>query len=230
MKQANHLEPLGHGGYRQAVNRQLLSLMIQSQFPAGHRLILSNLAKQLDVSITPVREAMVDLAALGMVEIRPNRGAVTRAFGPSQLLEIYQLRRILEVEAIRGACGKVSTSMLQELNAQLRDIQNMTKAASSQMAIETDRRLHELIAEHCGSSRLCEEIQRYGILMQAVRDVLGNRNQIQKRAVIEHQQIVQAILANNPQRAAELMTTHIDRTGQQVAAILWPNQKPRHAN
>ncbi len=230
MNQVNPLEPLGHGGYRQAVNRQLLVKMIQSQFPAGQRLILSNLAKQLEVSITPVREAMVDLAALGMVEIRPNRGAVAKAFGPAQLLEIYQLRRVLEVEAIRGACGQIPKDTLQELEAQLQKLQKRDQPTSSQIAIETDLLLHKLIAENCGSRRLCEEIQRYEILMQAVRDVLGNRNQVQKRAAYEHLQIVGAILKNAPKRATKLMAEHIDRTGQEVAKILWTNKEPAHAN
>lgn len=222
MSQAVTLEPVGHGAYRHAVNRQLLSRMLRGYFASGERLTLSNLAKQLDISITPVREAMLDLAALGMVEFHTNRGAVARSFGPTELAEIYQLRRIMEVEAVMGACGRIPEGRLQQLNLQLVEAQKMEGSTSSPVAIQTDIFLHKLIAEHCGSRRLREEIQRYDVLMQAVRDVLGNRNHIQKHAVREHQQIVKALLKPDAQRAADLLAKHIDRTARDVAAILWP--------
>lgn len=225
--QSSTLEPVGHGVYRHAVNRQLLSRMLKGQFVSGQRLVLANLAKQLEVSITPVREAMLDLAALGMVEFRPNRGAVARSFGPTQLQEIYHLRRILEAEATRGACDRLTAEQLQPLVTQFKQVLARKDAEFSTIAIQADLKLHELIAEHCGNHRLQEEIQRYDVLMQAIRDVIGNHNHIQMRAAHEHLEIVLAILRHDADFAADVMAQHIDRTCREVAAILWPKKGNR---
>ncbi len=222
MVQSSGLEPVGHGVYRYAVNRQLLSKMLRGHFASGQRLVLADLAEQLEVSITPVREAMLDLAALGMIEFRPNRGAVARSFGPAQLREIYHLRRILESEAARCACGLVPEDKLVDLQNQLMHVTGLSNPCSSSVAIETDRMLHQLIAEHCGNRRLQDEICRYDVLMQAIRDVVGNHNHIQKRAAQEHLEIVRALRKRDAPQAALRMTEHIDRTCREVAEILWP--------
>ena len=92
------------GNIREVVVQRILAAVIRGEFPIGHRMVIQNLAEQFGVSATPVREALVELASIGIVENLPNRGAVMREFGVTQIREIYQLRRILEVEAVRTAC------------------------------------------------------------------------------------------------------------------------------
>lgn len=216
-----NLQPVGHGTYRTAVNRQILALILRGQFPAGQRLILNDLAQELELSITPVREAMLDLAALGMVEFRPNRGAVARAFGAPQLADLYDFRRILEVEATRKACQRIPTDALRDILAKLETLANYAELPTDQ-ALEVDHQLHDLIAQHCGSQRLHEEIKRYDLLMQAVHDVIGNHDHIQSRANEEHLVIVHALLEHDGQRATRAMADHLERTSRDVSNILWP--------
>src|SRR5438445_583929 len=94
-----------HGLKRQVVTQRLLESVIEGRLEEGTRLRVEHLSDQLGVSVTPIRESLVELAGIGMVELRPNRGAMLRPFGPQQLREIYDLRRILESEATRYACG-----------------------------------------------------------------------------------------------------------------------------
>jgi DNA-binding GntR family transcriptional regulator len=68
---------------------------------------VQRLAELYQVSPTPVREALVELASLGLVDLLPNRGAVVRPFGPQEVREISQVRCVLEVEATRCACGRI---------------------------------------------------------------------------------------------------------------------------
>ena len=96
-----------HGLKRQVVTQRLLESVIEGRLEEGTRLRVEHLSEQLGVSVTPIRESLVELAGIGMVELRPNRGAMLRPFGPQQLREIYDLRRILESEATRYACGRI---------------------------------------------------------------------------------------------------------------------------
>ena len=99
-------ERVGRQTLRQDVISRILSAVFQGRIHSGQRLVVQRLAEQYGVSPTPVREALVELAGLGIVALLPNRGAVVRPFGPHEVREISQVRRVLEVEATplrRGA-------------------------------------------------------------------------------------------------------------------------------
>jgi DNA-binding GntR family transcriptional regulator len=212
---------------RSAIRHNLADLLLLDVFtrklPAGSRLIVQKLTSQFGVSSTPVREALVELESIGIVEFVHNRGVVVKPFGRRQLREIYQLRKVLEVEATRGATGNIDPQELQALDKELAKLQRSSVVrkdwADREMA--SDRKLHGLVAAHCGSNRLTEEIRRYERLVQVIRDIVGNELRAQQVAVDEHRKIVSALIENDPQRAAEAMGEHIDRTANLAQEVIF---------
>ena len=210
------------GNIREAVVSRILTAVIRGRFPAGHRMVVQRLAEQFGVSATPVREALVELALIGIVENLPNRGAVMREFGPVQIWEIYQLRRILEVEAIRCACGRIDREELEEFQRALAVLDEAPRDELwSRRAMELDVRLHEAIAANCGNCRLEDELQRYGTLVHVVREVVDNEQQAQEIAIAQHMKIVRALLAGDADSAAEAMTQHIQSTAGLVVEAMY---------
>ena len=139
-----------------------------------------------------------------------------REFGPAQIREIYQLRRILEVEAVQCACGQIDDEILTELQSELQMLCDAARDTSwSEKALLTDVRLHEMIATHCGSNRLRHELARYNTLVQVIREVVDNDCQAQEIALTEHLEITQALLDHDAATASEVMARHI-----QIAANL----------
>ena len=200
------------GNIREVVVQRILTAVIRGEFPVGHRMVIQSLAEQFGVSATPVREALVELASIGIVENLPNRGAVMR--------EIYQLRRILEVEAVRTACGKIESRFLAELSDEFVSISNEKRNSNwSQKAMSLDIRLHSLIAAHCGSTRLQDELLRYNTLVQAIREVVDNESQAQEIALSDHQEIIRALQANDCEKAAQEMEQHIRKTANLVETL-----------
>jgi DNA-binding GntR family transcriptional regulator len=189
---------------------------------AGTRLIILNLAERFHLSSTPVREALLELEANGVVEFVHNRGAIVKPFGPEQLREIFHLRRILEAEAARLACGRIDRRQLVELRDELRSLGGQTRGGKW-LAREmlADRRLHAMICDSCGNTRLLEDIRRYDTLTQVLRDVVGNRRQAIDEAVREHAAIVDAMLAGNANAAARAMARHVDRAAQSAEAAMF---------
>src|SRR5437588_283750 len=104
---AHLTDPVPRGNLRQQIQSRILIGVFQGRFASGERLIVQRLAEIYQVSPTPIREALVELATLGIVKLLPNRGAVVLPFGRQQVREIGQVRRVLEVEAAREACGRV---------------------------------------------------------------------------------------------------------------------------
>ncbi|WP_417388488.1 GntR family transcriptional regulator [Gimesia sp.] len=205
------------GNIREVVVQRILAAVIRGEFPVGHRMVIQNLAEQFGVSATPVREALVELASIGIVENLPNRGAVMRDFGVTQIREIYQLRRILEVEAVRNACGQIDPQQLSVLASEFKAIKDEPRDVNwSQKAMSLDIRLHTLIAEHCGSMRLQDELRRYNTLVQAIREVVDNESQAQEIALSDHTAIIAALQSQNCENAAAEMDQHIRKTAEVV--------------
>ena len=209
------------GNIREVVVQRILAAVIRDEFPVGHRMVIQNLAEQFGVSATPVREALVELASIGIVENLPNRGAAMREFGVTQIREIYQLRRILEVEAIRTACGKIEPRLLSEMSDEFATIAKEPRGDSwSQKAMLLDIKLHTLIADHCGSVRLQDELRRYNTLVQAIREVVDNESQAQEIALSDHKQIIKALQSNDCDLAAQTMEKHICNTANLVEKLM----------
>src|SRR5262245_33780091 len=113
-----------HGLRRQALVQSLLSEVFQGLLRAGQHLVTQKLAERFGVSHTPIREALISLAGIGIVDLVPNRGAVVRAVTAREVREISQVRRVLECQATRSACGRIDLAELHVLAGELRRLQD----------------------------------------------------------------------------------------------------------
>lgn len=212
---------------------QLLSEIFRDNIPAGSRLVIQKLAKQHGVSSTPVREAIMYLESVGVVRFEHNRGAIAKAFGPGELREIYQIRRVLEVEATRIACGRIDHEAMQDLRKELIGLQNASvrDAKWSEIAMIADRNLHQMIVRSCGSNRLADEIRRYDTLTQVIRHIIGNRKDAQFPALQEHLAILDALLSHDLCVAMGEMAKHIDHAAKvAVEALFGDGHMANHAS
>jgi DNA-binding GntR family transcriptional regulator len=91
--------------------------LIEGHYPPGSRLVEERLAHDLGVSRTPIRQALARAAAEGLVHLFPNRGAVARSFTIDDLLEIYELRAVLEGHAAARAATQIGATQLADLEA-----------------------------------------------------------------------------------------------------------------
>jgi DNA-binding GntR family transcriptional regulator len=210
-----------HGLRRQTIVESLLAEVCQGRLRAGGHLVTRALAERFGVSHTPIREALIALAGIGIVDLLPNRGAVVRQVTADEVREICEVRCILECEATRCACGRIGLAELHELAAALRKMQAAKPAAGNgfiDRARAVDNRLHDLIASSCGNRFLAQELSRLKVLFRVFRDVSWQqeeeRNDFHRLAeeAHEHLAIVEGLLASDADAAAEAMAHHI-RTG-----------------
>jgi DNA-binding GntR family transcriptional regulator len=208
----------------------LLTEVFQGRIRAGEHLVTQDLSDRLGVSPTPVREALISLAGIGIVELLPNRGAVVRQFTANDIRELCQVRRALECEATRLACGRIALAELHNLADEFRRIKTAKPLNTRfiERARRLDSRLHDLIAESCGNRFLAQELGRLKLLFRAIRDVAWEREKANADCrrcadeAHEHLAIVEALLANEPREAAKAMARHI-RSGQKY----WSGALPK---
>src|SRR3954471_4405146 len=98
----------GRGHRRAALVHSLLGDVFSGRLRAGDHLVTQDVASRFGVSHTPVREALIALAGMGIIDLEPNRGAVVRRISVQEVREVCQVRRVLECEATRLACGRIA--------------------------------------------------------------------------------------------------------------------------
>jgi DNA-binding GntR family transcriptional regulator len=223
----DNTDMLSRGALRHELAKRLLIEIFQGKMPEGTRLIAMNLATRFGVSSTPVREALFELEDSEVVEVIHNRGAVVKRFGREELREIFHMRRLIEGEAVRLACDRIDKETLEDLQRRLKDLAKRRHDGQwleAEMAL--DRELHATIAAHCGSARLAKEFERYNMLVEALRSVVGGERQALRDAFATHLEIVDALLARHPDAAAAAMTQHIEQAGRSAEATIF-GKKPR---
>ncbi len=204
-------------GRRQEIVEGLLADILAGRFASGERLITEELAQRFSVSHTPIREALSTLAGIGVVELRPNRGAVVRRLGPRDLLDLVHVRRVLECEAVRKACGQLPADLLEELAWQfgrLLTARDLSSRRIVDLARRLDNQLHDAIASACGNALLVTELNRLKLLFRAVRDAAWRRvgttlNLRLREEAEEHLAIVAALQAGDRRQAQRAMSRHI---------------------
>lgn len=207
-----------HGQRRQAIVQRLLADVFQGKLRGGQHLVTQELSRRFGVSHTPIREALIAMEGMGIVDHLPNRGAVVRKVTSTDIREICEVRRILECQATMRACGRINLGELTRLAKNLKKLNAASSRGSAkyiEQARKVDSWLHDLIADSCNNLFLAKEIHRLKILFRAFRDVAWEmeeaRNDYHRLAEEshEHLQIVEALIQGDAQGAAKAMSLHI---------------------
>jgi DNA-binding GntR family transcriptional regulator len=213
---------------RQTIVQSLLTDIFQAKIRAGDHLVTEDLARRFGVSHTPIREAFMTLAGMGVLDLLPNRGATVRRVTAKEVREICQVRRALECEAARRACGRIGRDDLRELDADLRRLLATRRGPRCiAEARSIDNRLHDLIAESSGNAFLAKELSRLKTLFRAFRDFAWENAAAHFRThrigeeVEEHLAIVAALSANDAKAVAKAMARHI-RSGARYWGRMMP--------
>ena len=178
----------------------------------GARLDELSLAARYQVSRTPVREALHQLAASGMVEMRPRRGAVVATAGPGRLYEMFEVMAELEAMSGRLAARRVTPEMRAALDAAHQACRGALDGPDGYY--EANEAFHQAIYRASGNAFLEEQCLALQKRLRPYRRLqlrVGNRI---TRSFAEHEAIVAAIVAGDSAAAAEALTAHVRVQGE----------------
>ncbi len=191
----------------------LLEMLMDGRFQPSEALSIDGLARELDVSATPVREAFARLEVTGLVIRAALRGyRVAPLPSTAELTELMDARLIIEpVNALR-ACERATPGLIEKLErsiAELRAAPRGPEFATYREYWQADMRFHELIAEGAGNRFLLMAHNCLGGSVQRFRLFTGLGVTDAEYAIEEHTTILDAFRARSPEEARQAMINHL---------------------
>src|SRR5690606_33138685 len=177
--------------------------ILEGSLAPGQRLISRDLIEELGVSRGPLREAFRRLAADGVIELIPNRGAVVRRLSRTEIIHLFEIREALEGQAARLAAKRINLGTNRAcFEAGVQQGQALKDKLVMPAFIAHNREFHQAIVKISGNQELAELIDRYqlAVFMTLLRQTIGPE-QIIKSSIEQHEAIASAILAGEPDQA-----------------------------
>jgi len=195
---------------RDVVFKTLRQAILTGELQPGERLMEIHLANRLGVSRTPIREAIRKLELDGLVTMVPRKGAEVAQITEKNLKDVLEVRRALDILAVELACERMSQEELQKLREACDTFAKMTETKDASAIAKADVALHDIITNATGNARLVQMVnnlaeQMYRYRFEYIKDTANHA-----RLIEEHEEIYDAIVSKDKQKAAQAAGLHID--------------------
>lgn len=207
---------LSHQAYKM-IKRRIISL----EMAPGSVIDEARLREELNLGRTPIREALLRLSLEKLVVIVPRRGMFVSDIGLTSLQQLFEVRVVTEGMAARYAAQRGT-------DAQWREMQEILDSAPdakdgmvpNDLLMEIDEACHQIIYDAADNEFLTDILITNYALSQRLWQYFLNKIQYMRSAILEHQQILEALIAGDDSRAARLMERHINTFQEELQSVI----------
>lgn len=205
-----------HKPLREMVYEELKMQILKGTIVPGTRLMEVDLADEMGVSRTPIREAIRKLEKEGLVTIEPRRGAYASQISTKDMVEILEVRQNMEGLAAAFAAARITPEQLKELKQVSENYNNAVIEGNMENMIKYDTRFHRIIVESCKNKVLVTMIEQLQELVLRFRYIYYDNFRRAENMPSEHKVILEAIEKGDTETAREAADIHIDRLKQLI--------------
>lgn len=216
------LEPrvAGNADATHAVAEKLRDRIVRGDLPPGTRIVERKLSAELQVSRTPVREALKLLRADGLIEISLHRGAHVASYGADDALNLFDVIAALESRAARHLTTRIHARLLDQLEGLHAQVVHHYRRGALEPYFAANSAVHDLIVAECGNPELSDAHRRLMMRARRGRFLAIMDSDRWAQAVNEHEDLMTALRLGDAAAAADVWDRHLQHTGKAVAAIL----------
>jgi DNA-binding GntR family transcriptional regulator len=205
------------------VKGRLLQAILDGRYPPGARIVETRVAKEFGTSQAPVREALRDLEALGVVETAPFKGARVRQPTMEELMEAFEVRAILEGRGAVLAMENVSEDDLERLGVLVEQMREAAAAGDPFGEAAVDTEFHRLIMHRSGNATLERVWSTLEPFLRTYITIVSLATGVDRRAVADrHIPIIEALRRQNPDLLEEAFRVHFEAAAAALAEV-WPH-------
>lgn len=191
-----------------AATELIREAIVNGRLVPGERLKEEELARELGISRTPVREALLVLQAEGLVDATPNRGAAVRAHDAVDLDDLYQLRALLEGYAARRAASRITLEQVASLWASCDRFDTISDEDVREL-VKENLLFHNTILEAAASARAASMVRKVIELPLVYKSYIWYSPDQKRISAHYHRQITKALEAGDAERAELVMKEHV---------------------
>ncbi|GAB3268369.1 GntR family transcriptional regulator [Kineosporia babensis] len=208
----------------QNVTERLREAILTGELQTGTHLVQSELAAGLEVSVTPVREALRELESQGLVDSDPFRGSTVHQVGLAELQEIHELRRLLTPTAVRERVRTITDDEIDQARALLGDLD---PDLPNRVWVETARTVRRVLEGTSTRRNLATILRRLSDVSELYAG-LAVHTEAERRSVLDdHHALVRAYADRDAGRVTEIELHRLDEATQRTAAALRHSSKTR---
>jgi DNA-binding GntR family transcriptional regulator len=217
--------PMAQADLRNRIEEDIAS----GHLAPGARLDEATLAQRFGVSRTPVREALQHLAATGLVELRPRRGAVVAEVSPHRLIEMFEVMAELEAMSGRLAARRMDSATKAEFAEAHTACRLAAERDDPDAYYVANERFHALVYAASGNSFLSEQAFALHRRLRPFRRLQLRVAHRLKASLAEHERSLHAILAGDGESAARELRAHVVVQGERFGDLMASLQRRRDA-
>lgn len=188
-----------------ALRRQIMRSELSPGATVSERL----LAERLDTGMAPIRVAIQRLAAEGFLTIEPRRGIRITQHSVQDILDLFQVRVLMEQLVVRKIAGQLRSTQIKRLESTLSDYESAAAAPDIDAMIAADFAFHQLLAAYHGNKQLAWMLERtLDSLYREIRNSMKVRRRTEQR-LAEHRQIIDALIEGKADVAEDALAAHL---------------------
>ena len=220
---SGHLEQIRLDSYkplRELVCEHIREAIINGTFAPGERLMEIQMADEMGVSRTPVREAIRKLEMEGFVVMIPRRGTYVSNMSIKDINDVYEIRISLDTLAAGLAAERISDEELEELQCLLVKVGNAIEENDMAKVVEADIEFHDVLYKASRNERLRNIINNLREQITVIRGVSMRYPGRLKDTQEEHRRLVECIAARNVEKSQEMARIHLENAEKTLMAAM----------
>ncbi|QDR83286.1 GntR family transcriptional regulator [Sporomusa termitida] len=199
---------------REVVAETLREAIVNGTLKPGERLMEIQLAEELGVSRTPVREAIRKLELEGFVVMIPRRGTYVADLSIKDINEVFEIRTALDVLAAGLAVERITEDELEQLERLLVEIGELIEEDDADKIVESDSQFHDILYRASRNDRLVGIINNLREQFTRFRSISIQYPGRMQKSVEEHRRLVEAIASRDTDLAQQLAREHMENSEQ----------------
>ena len=193
--------------------------ILKGEYQIGEKIKENQIATELRVSRTPIREAFKLLENEGLIDYIPNRGCFAKGFTQQDVDDIYSVREALEELAVRWAVNRITPEEIVALEEQCDLMEFYTKKKDSKKVFELNNSFHDVLYASARSRFLAQILRSYKEYIDKTRKSFFYEQSYLEGILSEHRAILEAIKENDVDKAVDAMSRHMDASKLRAEAI-----------
>ena len=201
-------------------HEELRDRLVTLRIRPGEPIDEERLGQELEMGRTPIREAIKRLALENLVTVFPRRGTFAAEINIKDLAHITEVRMVLEARAAALAAVRLTATTRAELDALIAELRASRGGEDMAALMALDTRIHRFIYRACDNPFLAETLQRYFNLSLRIWYLVIDRLPHLFQRVHEHETMLEAIAAREPEHAAQIAADHVDTFEREIRSVL----------